>query len=237
MAYSKFSVANRYGIAPNSLLYNPNISFKAKGLWTYLQSKPDGWDFSAERIANEAQDGVTAIYSALHELEENGYLIRKKEKNDKGHFDYEYILLCPENKVSKKVGNNDLPNIDEPTFENLSMEKLRYNKEVYSKQESSKKEREEAHSILDSNLFRKPNIPTKQQVLEAIVNSGGNKEMAKSFYEKHDSTGWFINGSPIVNYVSLASRFVQNWKNNEEKQVKKERTEPTAPPLTHLKAN
>ena len=61
--------------------------------------------------------------------------------------------------------------------------------------------------------------------------------MAKSFYEKHDSTGWFINGSPIVNYVSLASRFVQNWKNNEEKQVKKERSEPTAPPLTHLKAN
>lgn len=94
-----------------------------------------------------------------------------------------------------------------------------------------------AHDIKNSNLFRKPNIPTKQQVLEAIVNSGGNKEMAKSFYEKHDSTGWFINGSPIVNYVSLASRFVQNWKNNEEKQVKKERSEPTAPPLTHLKAN
>jgi hypothetical protein len=91
----------------------------------------------------------------------------------------------------------------------------------------------------NSNLFRKPKIPTKQQVLEAIVDSGGNKEMAKSFYEKHESTGWFINGTPVVNYKILASRFVSNWKANEEKTSKNgksNKAETTAaPPLTYLK--
>jgi hypothetical protein len=73
--------------------------------------------------------------------------------------------------------------------------------------------------VINSNLFRKPNIPTKQQVLEAIINAGGTKDMAKSFYEKHESTGWFLNGSPVVNYVTLAQRFVTNWKNNDEKKT------------------
>lgn len=102
------------------------------------------------------------------------------------------------------------------------------------------KERENtapAHDIKDSNLFRKPKIPTKQQTLEAIVNAGGNKEMAKSFYEKHQSTGWYINGSPIVDYVSLANRFVTNWKDNDDKNGKKYEPEKTAPTPKYLNQN
>lgn len=94
---------------------------------------------------------------------------------------------------------------------------------------------EQPHDLKNSNLFKKPTIPTKQQVLEAIVNAGGDKEMAKSFYEKHESTGWFINGSPVVNYVILASRFVTNWKSNEEKGNKKTlKEQPIAPSLKLL---
>lgn len=73
--------------------------------------------------------------------------------------------------------------------------------------------------LQNSNLFRKPNIPTKEQVWEAINAAGGTREMAKSFWEKHQATGWFINGSPIVNYTALASRFVSNWNDNEKKET------------------
>lgn len=87
-----------------------------------------------------------------------------------------------------------------------------------------------APDIKNSNLFRKPKIPTKQQVLEAILNAGGDKRMAKSFYEKYESTGWFLNGSPVVDYITLAQRFVGNWKAND----KKEEQQPTAPTLKPL---
>jgi hypothetical protein len=91
-----------------------------------------------------------------------------------------------------------------------------------------------AHDLKNSNLFKQPNIPTKKQTLEAIVFAGGTKEMAKSFYDKHESTGWFINGSPVVNYTALAQRFVANWKANEDKSKKKYEPESNSAPLTKL---
>lgn len=69
----------------------------------------------------------------------------------------------------------------------------------------------DAHDLKDSNLFRKPKIPTKHQVWEVFKSNGGTKEMAKAFWEKHEATGWFIHGSPIVNYVALASKFITTW--------------------------
>ena len=66
----KINIANRFGVIPNELLNNPNVSFKAKGLYAFIQSKPDDWDFSAERIATQTSDGRDAIRSALKELED-----------------------------------------------------------------------------------------------------------------------------------------------------------------------
>lgn len=68
-----------------------------------------------------------------------------------------------------------------------------------------------AHDLQNSNLFRKPIIPTKHQVWEVFSKSSGTKEMAKAFYEKYESTGWFIHGSPVVNYVALAHKFITAW--------------------------
>lgn len=70
---------------------------------------------------------------------------------------------------------------------------------------------------LINNLNRQPVIPSKDQVLEVFIRSGGTKEMAKSFYDKHEGTGWFINGSPITNFIPLANKFIDSWKRNEEK--------------------
>lgn len=77
-----------------------------------------------------------------------------------------------------------------------------------------------------SNLYRKPIIPTKQEVWEYFSRQGATKEMAKSFYDKHDGAGWFINGSPIVKWTALAGRFITNWKPNKE-----ESGHSSAPPL------
>lgn len=66
----KISVPDKYGVIPNHILRDKRISLKAKGLWAYIQSKPDNWDFSAERIARECTDGKDGIRSGLKELEE-----------------------------------------------------------------------------------------------------------------------------------------------------------------------
>ena len=62
----------------NVILNDKCLSAKAKGVYCYLFSKPDNWDFSSERIANEFSDGEKSIRSALKELEDAGYLERQK---------------------------------------------------------------------------------------------------------------------------------------------------------------
>jgi hypothetical protein len=69
-------------------------------------------------------------------------------------------------------------------------------------------------NLTDSNLFRKPIPPTKQQVWEIFLKNDGTKEMAKKFWENNESTGWFYKGSPIINFQNLVPGFVEAWKKN-----------------------
>lgn len=70
--------------------------------------------------------------------------------------------------------------------------------------------------LKNSNLFRQPVIPTKEDVYRAFLSSGGTKEMADVFYDKNNSTNWFLRGSPIINFRNLLPSFISNWTKNEK---------------------
>jgi len=130
---SKLIIKNRYGVIPNHLLNDSDISFKAKGIYAYIQSKPEDWDFSAERISNQTKEGLSSVKSALIELENKGYLNREKHKNSKGFWEIEYILF--ENPVV------DNPPLDNPPLENPTVENHTNNsKQDYSKKDISKQD-------------------------------------------------------------------------------------------------
>ena len=63
---------------PNNVLWDASLSFQAKGLWAYIKSKPPNWDFCAQRIALETKESRKSILKAMKELEEAGYLFRRK---------------------------------------------------------------------------------------------------------------------------------------------------------------
>jgi len=90
---SKLIIKNKYGIAPNELLNNDKLSLKAKGMFTFLQSKPDNWKFSVKRIGIQNLDGKSSIGVALKELEKYGVLCRRSTKDSNGKWNgYDYIL-------------------------------------------------------------------------------------------------------------------------------------------------
>jgi hypothetical protein len=103
---AKLIIKRRYATIPNDLLNDSSITLKAKGLFGYIQSKPDGWDFSAERIASQLREGLPAIMSSLKELEAKGYLYRERYINELGYRMARYHLY-------------DIPTFDRPTAENL----------------------------------------------------------------------------------------------------------------------
>lgn len=89
-------------------------------------------------------------------------------------------------------------------------------------EDEEEEKREGAREDLkDSNLFRKPIIPSKGQVWEAFKAAGGSAEMAKSFWEKYEALGWYSDNTPIRNFKPLANKFIDSWKRNEKKEESK----------------
>lgn len=60
------------------LAFDKELSFKARGLYLYLRSKPDDWDFSLKRIADDSPDGVELVQNAMKELLAKRYVTRKR---------------------------------------------------------------------------------------------------------------------------------------------------------------
>jgi len=95
----------------------------------------------------------------------------------------------------------------------LTADEQRKGKEIKEKES----EKENKIDITKSNLFKQPVVPSKDEVWEFFKGAGGTKEMAKSFYDKYEATGWMLNGSPVVNFRALAGRFIANWQQNDAK--------------------
>lgn len=77
---------------PNSWLRDKNLSLKAKGLITVMQSLPDNWDFSVQGLASILKECTNTINSTLQELEEAGYLTREQIREDGKIIDTLYTL-------------------------------------------------------------------------------------------------------------------------------------------------
>jgi hypothetical protein len=86
------------------------------------------------------------------------------------------------------------------------------------KKEDRRKKIEEREStgvapgLAESNLFRKPDKPTLDDVKAAFYRNGGTDEQAVKFFDKYTAIDWYLSGSPIKNYTSLIPGFISAWK-------------------------
>jgi hypothetical protein len=88
---------NPYVMLNKTPLEDPNLSWGAKGLWSYLISRPDNWNVEVahlKKLYKGKGGGEKAIYSYLNELIDAGYCEREKPKNEKGRFEkIDYTVL------------------------------------------------------------------------------------------------------------------------------------------------
>jgi hypothetical protein len=84
-----------YVILDTTALNDVRLSFRAKGLHTYLMAKPDDWDGSIETLSQESRnEGRKSIRSAIQELEEAGYAILKRHRGMGGHLSGRQRFSC-----------------------------------------------------------------------------------------------------------------------------------------------
>jgi hypothetical protein len=75
-----------YTVINNHICNDPNLSWKAKGIFLYAFSRMDDWEFNTEDLVNRATDGKDSVSAGLRELEKAGYLRRSRIRNEDGTF-------------------------------------------------------------------------------------------------------------------------------------------------------
>ena len=107
----------------NAYLQNKKLSFKAKGIMTYILSLPDDWVIYIDQLIKTSKDGEGSFRSGLDELIKAGY-IKRYPIIEKGQIVawqtevYENIGEIEENKL---LGKN--PNVEKSDVENTEKEK------------------------------------------------------------------------------------------------------------------
>jgi len=117
---AKFTIEKNknYTIMSNYHLQDRNLSYKAKGLLSFMLSLPEDWDYSINGLVAISKEGVKAIKNILQELQHCGYLVIEKKQNEIGQFEYEYLIYeYPE----YQKGDVDLGEVEKDTQINTNI--------------------------------------------------------------------------------------------------------------------
>lgn len=99
-----------FTIIDNKVLQDTELTLKAKGLFAYLWSQADEWNFYETEVVKHSKDGISSLRSGIHELEKRGYLQRKRTRIKGKLKDSVWIL-------------SETPNLENLSLENLNLEK------------------------------------------------------------------------------------------------------------------
>ena len=111
MAVFRVEKTRDYTVMANHHLRNTDLSLKAKGLLSLMLSLPENWDYTTKGLAKICRDGVDSICSTVKELEEHGYIIRQRVRNNAGQLTtVEYTILEQPQQPSPKRENPALDN-------------------------------------------------------------------------------------------------------------------------------
>ena len=67
----------------NELIESSTLSSKAKGIYIFMASKPEGWYFTIDNLEDNLREGVASISSGVQELIRRGWLTRERLNSGK----------------------------------------------------------------------------------------------------------------------------------------------------------
>ena len=144
-----------YTVMSNHHLRNKELSLKAKGLLSQMLSLPEDWDYTLAGLSHINREKIDAIREAVKELEKAGYIVRSRERDEKGRLrGADYVIYeqpQPREPEAATSGGQppilDLPTLENPTLDNPTLEKptqekptlenpTQLNKDISSKEQS-----------------------------------------------------------------------------------------------------
>lgn len=91
--FVKHRKKEKFTILDNTCIHDRRLSWKSKGLHTYLMSLPEDWKICLSDLVNRSADGRDSMNTAIKELETFGYLQRRIERKENGCFKYFWYVV------------------------------------------------------------------------------------------------------------------------------------------------
>ena len=92
MAVFKIEKQKNYTVMSNYHLRDKTLSYRAKGLLSFMLSLPEDWDYSMKGLVAVSKENIKAIRTILTELKEHGYEEINQSRESNGYYKYEYII-------------------------------------------------------------------------------------------------------------------------------------------------
>jgi hypothetical protein len=87
---------SNFVILDKGFIEDERLSWKAKGILTYLLSKPDNWKVIVGDLVKQSTDGERAVYSGLNELKKYGYYRKYPVREGQRIVRWESVIYeCP----------------------------------------------------------------------------------------------------------------------------------------------
>lgn len=159
-----------FTVISNDVLNNTALSWKAKGIFAYLWSQSDSWNFYEVEVLKHSTDGKASLKAGLKELESAGYLKRYRVRDEKGFLRESKWILSEE-------PMSDYPTLDNPTLENRTLENRTLTNTNYNNTNNNNTDKNEA--VVDTSL-----VNIVDQLEEESIDDDGFGKVVE-FYQKN----------------------------------------------------
>ena len=190
-----------YTVMSNHHLRNKELSLKAKGLLSQMLSLPEDWDYTLKGLSLINREKIDAIREAIKELERAGYIVRSRERDEKGRLrGADYVIF-----EQPQPPTPDLPTLENPTLDNPTQEKPTLEKPTLENPTQLNKD------IQRTDLPKKEKIITDEQSTHSIPTPFRNimneyyardtSRKIRSTFQSKGKSGKHLTGTVIYGYL------------------------------------
>lgn len=111
-----------YTVIDNTIWNDKKISWKAKGIFGFLWSRPDDWNFYQKEIVTHATDGEASFREGKKELIKRGYLRIERVRVNGQFKESKWTLIERPQDIKNGDKSTIPPRCDFPTWENPTQE-------------------------------------------------------------------------------------------------------------------
>jgi hypothetical protein len=202
------STSDGFTIISKKALNDKNLSWKAKGILTYLIGKPADWVIYLSDLEKQSTDGRDATRSGIDELIKFGYIIRIRVKGEDGKFmGYDYEV-------------SDVPS------EKTTEEPVKEYEPIQEQKEPTKKETYEKTSLKD--CFDLQNF-------EIVLLELGFKNVNSQYYYNKITT--ITEEKNVKKTIKEWTSYIKMWLEDDDVKGKLQTSKKSSPQVTQSKSN